>query len=505
MNKKRLNKKGGVELALETIIRTTIWVLVFFLVLGVVYYIIDRGGDLGRETICRDSVLVRQQASINYAGTNKPLIEKPTPLLCSPLDKKTLKGDRESVKRQIADLSAKCWWMYAEGTIGDLFQNEQGEKGCNVCYFFKIEDGLDEGVKSTREFFKEESRVLNDDRITAPEMYNFLIDNDYNAKLAYGGGTKHYISDDYEFSSSYDVTNPSTISLSDIEMIPDNYVLDYSGKISKDTTDKIKSMGDWLIQKDKGRLLVVVADEIKRHDKSTTRMLIEDLGLDSDKNVYDAILVTIDLENEQIRLTMGISLEQYVYEFELQELMKKQFSSKIIDINPPLQNFLEDIKKTIDSNANEYFRTMDIGQKSYYSYLTNQGTTIAIMNEIEAGKTYAISYASTSNDLSWWQGILQSFDNGGGKTVGIIALGAGVTVVAASVILSGGLTLGLVAAAVNTVIVGGASSVGIAYATQSTHDFANGLFALAGAATEDKPNFIMVTQLTDVSGHCRIE
>lgn len=511
--KRLLNKKGqGTTMSLEELIKTVLWVIVFFIVIGFVYLIIKGGSDLGKESICRDSVLLRSKSDIKFGDTNQNVKEKVLPLLCSPIEKGVLKGKREEIKAQIAKLAAKCWWMYAEGTITDLFKNEQDEKGCNVCYFFKIEGDLDEGIESKRKFFAEKgdaAREKNPDRITAVEMYNYLIDYDYNPSLAYGGGTKKYFGDDFEFTYDHDLKDDEIV-VRDMKKISDlssSAVLDYTGKISKQVEEEINKASLNMYNDGIGLLYVIVADEFKRNDLAEVRRLIERLELDSSKNSYDATIITIDLSKEQVRLTMGIDLEQYINEFELQELLKKHFGTRVNDINPPLLALVKDIKNLYQFNENAFFKENSIGQKSYYAYLTNQGTTTALIGDIEAGKTYTVSYVSSSNELSYWDGFWQEAKKID-PVLSYIVGGTGAAIIAAALIITlpATVTVSAVVAAAGVFAGIEAGTIGsVTYAAANDNDLATGLFALMGDATKAQPNFILISQLADTSAHCRVE
>jgi len=65
------------------------------------------------------------------------------PIMCKTIDKKKLKGDEREVKKQIADLTTKCWHMFLDGEYKNIFDKInllRGKNRCFICYTFSIDD-----------------------------------------------------------------------------------------------------------------------------------------------------------------------------------------------------------------------------------------------------------------------------------------------------------------------------------------------------------------------------
>lgn len=85
------------------------------------------------EILCHDSIAMRAATALQINtgskadSTDTDLIQaslKTAPVLCKTIDVK-IKGDREEIKRQIAEKIIRCWWMFGEGRYGEaLGENE---------------------------------------------------------------------------------------------------------------------------------------------------------------------------------------------------------------------------------------------------------------------------------------------------------------------------------------------------------------------------------------------
>ncbi len=478
--KSKLGKKGQSASAFEVPVEMILWIAGFLIILAAVYFIINSGSDSAGENVCRDSVILRSKVNIDLGITEA---KKLTPLVCNAIDKGVLQGDREQIKRQIADMSAKCWWMYLQGSVSDIFKDELGEKTCGVCYFFSIQEPLDLGITKNG-FFTEPERKNN--YISSQEMYNFMIEEKYNAKLLAGGGTINYIGDIYEFDHSLILPEDSKIKLSQVNYISGDYLEDFSGIISQETRTQVKEIGNKLLQNKRGSLLVLVADEFDSIDKSRARRLVDRIGLNTDQEKYDAVLVLVDLKNSKVRVHVGIDLDKYISEFDISSYLEQSFTGSIQnnqDLNQRIIDLLTKMENKINAHY-DYLSSLGIDSTSYYAYISNRGTTFSVIDHIIPEKTYVVAYMSTSSETSWLDGIL---DHPGEAAVTAIA-GAIVTFIS---VKTGG-TFGA--------IIGGAGGVAI---TQ-TGVLRTGLDALLGNIETARPNYLVITRATEVSSHCKI-
>ncbi len=334
-----------------------------------------------------------------------------TPRMCKPpSDIMVLKGNREEIKYQISELAARCWWMWLEGMLPDVFKESKDNTACAVCYYFTIEQELDEGEISQRNFFEEKLEDRKPDSLLMEELYNFMLSVTYDQKLAYGGGTKQYIGDAYSF-KGIRVNNPREIRLSsNIETIPVTYLQDFTGIIKEDTRLAISKLGDKLFEQN-SLLLVVVADEIHRNDRTDLRRLIERLNMNSDKNTYDAVVITLDATSGNIRIHAGIEFQEYIHELQIKSLLERNF--KFVEtpeeLNSALKQLIDEIYTELDEKTGDT-ATREWTQNSFYAYLTNDGVEELYLSDISVGRTYAISYSASSTITNFFKGLLSESD-----------------------------------------------------------------------------------------------
>ncbi len=178
------------------------------MIILVVKYITDDASVAAKETACRSSTIIKGKATLSFdAGVTTVSAEKVTPLICESIDQKELEGNRDDLKRQISDLSAKCWWQFAEGRFADLFENDEYEKGCRVCYTFKLPSKIPNGQNTPAERqFMNEPYPLTQETISQAELFNFMGNNYYNPGLIYGGGTREAISAELKFEHEFEPT-----------------------------------------------------------------------------------------------------------------------------------------------------------------------------------------------------------------------------------------------------------------------------------------------------------
>ena len=154
------NKKGffSMQQIIVIVLATVSFVLIAQLSLEAMTKIEEKSS----EEICRASIAVRERAKIEKFGMEF----KTVPLLCKTQDKEipyatTAKPDE--VKKNIADLMARCWWMFAEGQTKDMLEGTiGGDNACFMCYSIK--------TKKTKEFTE---------TIPANELVEYMIETPY--------------------------------------------------------------------------------------------------------------------------------------------------------------------------------------------------------------------------------------------------------------------------------------------------------------------------------------
>ncbi len=124
-------KKGGVPYTLVIFIGV---ILSAGVLLYLVSLIISGFGEKSVEEVCRGNVIFRTS---EFFGD-----QRLGPLLCQT-QKVELRGNKETVKEQIAELMRKCWYMFDEGKSIDALDGESVKKalgwednknGCFTCF-----------------------------------------------------------------------------------------------------------------------------------------------------------------------------------------------------------------------------------------------------------------------------------------------------------------------------------------------------------------------------------
>jgi hypothetical protein len=386
------------------IINITLAAVGLALIIGVILMLTNSATGATRESTCRSSIILSQKTEIDFVFK-----EFSTPRICQPPSEiEIIQGTREDIKYQISELAAKCWWMWLEGQLSDIFKNSKDNTGCGVCYYFAIGNEMDKGEPSNVEVFEEPSLVSRSStKITEEEMYHYLMSKTYEPKLLYGGGTKQYIGDHYNEFTGIPIPIPQEIRLSkDIDAVPITHLTDFTGIVTKETTQEITKLGEELMEKSNSLLLVIVADSLQRNERQDARRLIERLNMNSNKNTYDAVLITIDATKGHIRIHMGGELEIYFNELELGTMMGANFNgvvdSQTLDV--AIRQLIQAMIKKVQEPTRD--EGLPWSQKSFYAYLTNDGLNQMHLTELEKDVTYAIAYASESTVVSYFRGIL---------------------------------------------------------------------------------------------------
>jgi len=173
--------------------------------------------DVAAEELCHDSMAMRAASYFQIAGTEISL----TPSLCKTIDLK-VEGDREEIKKQIADKMARCWWMFNEGRYDDVLDSnelsnifgwEDYQNKCFICYSAMINEEEIEGGT-----------------ITKTEMFEYLLNNQYYKV----NGT--YI----DYIQSYGGPGAAMV-MGDINP-EEAYAITF---LSKSTDDNSWAIGDW--------------------------------------------------------------------------------------------------------------------------------------------------------------------------------------------------------------------------------------------------------------------
>ena len=95
--------------------------------------------ELTIEEKCHDSVILQAGTKISgYTQCTDVLCREQYSDLECETQYLTVEGDEQAIKHQIADLMARCWWMYGKGEL-EIF-NKEAENFCAVCYVLDFKE-----------------------------------------------------------------------------------------------------------------------------------------------------------------------------------------------------------------------------------------------------------------------------------------------------------------------------------------------------------------------------
>jgi len=157
-------------------------IISFIAISAVLTYCTKKASTVVDEAVCRASVETSAKANIGIGAAGVTVKTVKTPLLCATKNKK-LSGEDSEIKKQLADLIAKCWWEFGQGTVADPFKSGTagGDQECMVCYTVSIDDD-DFKISSENliQYLSETTYLLDEN----DKNINYL---DYISK--YGAGT----------------------------------------------------------------------------------------------------------------------------------------------------------------------------------------------------------------------------------------------------------------------------------------------------------------------------
>lgn len=408
---------------------------------------ISSENQLALEENCRSSVLQRIAVdSVPVLGAFSDY----SSLRCSSFDEGTISGSRVEVKKDIADLTARCWYMYGEGRSVSVFE-DTSVNSCVICYTFNLDEdigayefgerrkifdetGIQPDMESEvdsnnpkRETFTLDGeevireRFLGSNMIPHEEMYNFLMNNRYNPSLIRGGAIGDYMSAYYDF--EYEVEEGGigvTLLNADLENGVNEYVFDYTdeGDIGASVAPTFETLGSQLIEEGNGQLYVLIADSFSSTTKGAVNTFIEGKSLNTPGS-KDAVVILVDLEEGFIRVSIGKDLERFITEPVLQNEVDMLFTdvysqSQLEDNLFTLGNSLTAILQFDDEND----AIRDLGlDNSYFSYISNRGVHMPIIADIDQHRIMGVAFGAEGH------GFLSSSQRNGIVAAGTIVGG----------------------------------------------------------------------------------
>jgi len=171
-----INKKG---MTAGFIVSIMITLIAFIVISGVLLRFVNQDDNTEAEMLCKQSIALRVATTIKLGSEDSWAIKaklKPVPALCRTIDKRTT-GDREKIKKEVADSMARCWEMFGEGKYEELLHSSD---------FSIIPAVFDFGETENKCFNCYTINIAQDDikggPIMAGEMENYLTTHKYKNK-----------------------------------------------------------------------------------------------------------------------------------------------------------------------------------------------------------------------------------------------------------------------------------------------------------------------------------
>jgi len=154
-------------LAFSTIIAILVVIASFIAITFVITHFFGRAEAATAETVCRASVVARERTTQQITVKGYEVAEvQLTPLLCRTIGKdipQKKDAKKEDVMREFAESMVRCWWMFGDGLIDDVFK--EGSPTTNNCFMCHVV------VTGKTNEFKEE--------ISRKEFSEFLMETPY--------------------------------------------------------------------------------------------------------------------------------------------------------------------------------------------------------------------------------------------------------------------------------------------------------------------------------------
>ncbi|MEK6969873.1 MAG: hypothetical protein AABW48_05590 [Nanoarchaeota archaeon] len=166
--------KGKTGMTASFIIGMMITLIAFVLISGVLLRFMSKSSDIEAEVLCQNSIALRAKSAFYVKSSLADAELKLVPPLCKTIDKK-ITGNRQQILRQIAEASARCWWMFNEGRYEEILSSgdldilpsvlgfDGYENQCFNCYTLLIDQEEIEGGS-----------------ITAKELFDFFPTKKYS-------------------------------------------------------------------------------------------------------------------------------------------------------------------------------------------------------------------------------------------------------------------------------------------------------------------------------------
>ncbi|MBD3209346.1 TPM domain-containing protein [Candidatus Woesearchaeota archaeon] len=321
---------------------------------------------------------------------------------------------QELIMDDVADLMAKCWWMFAQGQYHDILDDPgKDDQLCHVCYSFTIDPDLDdyEPIDVEEDFLP------------------FLSTHPYRPGLLQGGNALIGGIDDYEYQPQ-DVfeSTRKTRRLNEERLLNSRAVLrggvaDFSGLFTEDqpSLEKLQQHLSSLAGDGLTVVYVIVPSLPERTFEDDTDLgfrIIDEwqLGIDDREN---AAVFLFSLNNGILHYATQFGADAVLPDYILQGLFEPTVGPYMAVKKPKtaILEFSQSLSDLVSEYGEENVKQTLLFQRSYVAYITGgkQGATSPVapkdtakgaikydkddVETIEQGKAYAISYVSTK-----WRG-----------------------------------------------------------------------------------------------------
>ncbi len=156
---------GKKALTASFIIGMMITLIAFVLISGVLLRFMSKSSDVEAEVLCQNSIALRAKSAFHLKSSLVEAELKMVPALCKTIDKK-ITGNRQQILRQIAEATARCWWMFNEGRYEEILSSgdldvlpsvlgfDGYENQCFNCYTLLVDqEEIEGGPISSKELF----------------------------------------------------------------------------------------------------------------------------------------------------------------------------------------------------------------------------------------------------------------------------------------------------------------------------------------------------------------
>jgi len=369
-----------------TIIIGIFAVLMGFLTISAVYQeAYSQAQDGASLDICRNSVLLRDQATITTAQES---LEKITPLQCPTEDVDPDGITKDEEIERVSDLMSKCWYMFAEGRSEDIFQTDPGERTCHVCYQY----------------------LPDNEGITSDDLISFMQSKQVNPTSFRSVNSQSHLGDGVDLSELPPTEPATTIQMESIAAPdaidfvddPANYVSDTQEQTINDNLRTVFTEANITGN-------IVISYKIQGLSRGSVHDLMQRVNLVEGNQSTSGFYLTISVSDKQARLDLTPDLQTTIPEQSISKLLEPLRSTTSLNQD----RFGEALVATSENIEQRFVGDTDLSVErgSYYSYLTQGRTGVFLPDELEKGTPYAISYVSPSNDqesfndvpyLSWF-------------------------------------------------------------------------------------------------------